>query len=371
MQRRLEQLPEALWAQVLQKLSVRELLRTRLVSRSFVRLSQLLELELDWFITTRTKASSLSLFVKRHCTESTSPKLFIELAPCGDFLSHGIAVASLCSNLRQLSCLHTEVQLPEAQALLRLMPTALTSLRLLAPAALADDPAWDRLTSLSLVVLTISRPCLSAYSARGLASISSLQHLALDIQNGYDEDVKANLVSMAPIDAATFVQSSITRLEINAHLFRGRLDLAQLPRLKTVCVFDREYSPSWLKDQRLETLEVWNHDQLQACEPARLLCNCLKGQCGEQEPAYQLSYLLSMPRLARFELQPWNEAPSAYASLAGSCQDHKTFLDKTEVRFSVPVRLCLGSWINEEDNNIDLRRNGHAVICFCPACLRA
>ena len=63
LQGRLEQLPAELWAKILQRLSTQDLLRARQVSKQFVCLSNLLQLDLSWAHLSEAKGSSLALFI--------------------------------------------------------------------------------------------------------------------------------------------------------------------------------------------------------------------------------------------------------------------------------------------------------------------
>ena len=63
-QGRLEQLPPELWAKVLQQLNIQDLLQARQVSKHFVHLSSLLQLDMSWSTRPEAKGGSLALFMR-------------------------------------------------------------------------------------------------------------------------------------------------------------------------------------------------------------------------------------------------------------------------------------------------------------------
>ena len=372
-QRHLELLPDSIWASVLGAVAVPDLLSARPVSTSLVRVGQLSELELAWCISSQA-VGSIALFISWHCRQPTSPKIYINLrGSSGSDPFASIILACTCADLRHLQCRSSYLHISQAQACLGLAPAALTSLSLYGPAALIEDPVWSRLAALTWLELTFcNQHPSSIWKGTGLTTLSSLQALSFRL---HDDDP-----SLGVINAAGFAQPSITRLEINSHPFSGRLDLTSLPCLQAICVFGGGSVPQWLQGLRFDTLKVWGIEQLDPINPYKLCCKQLKLSygCGGDNLVWPLAVLLAMPRLAHIELGPWiidqesrasvvpTNGPKGFTSLAGSWRDYRRFLSRSSAEFMMTVKLCSGS--QALGGAVELRRNGHPVMCLCPLC---
>lgn len=112
----LEQFPPDVWARVLMHLNTQDLLQARLVSKRFVQLSKLLELDVTWSALSEEKGSSLALFVQQNCFGPESLRMIITLAgrdetPLPDPYWLRVGLATSCGNLRKLLCRKAQLKL--------------------------------------------------------------------------------------------------------------------------------------------------------------------------------------------------------------------------------------------------------------------
>ena len=366
-QRQLILLPKHLWARVLSNLDLSNLLKARYISKGFVDISQLRQLDIENIITSQENICSLSLFLSRHCSDSASPEVRLRSACVRGCCSGGafpiVMAACSCANLRRLDLSnHDMLERAEAQACLRLLPGSLTDLGILAPPDLVDDPAWARLASLTqLEFRCFDTGDVTSRKGLGLAALGSLQHLHIDYEDGS--------TSQGILDGASFTHSTITCLSFNADPFQNGLDLAHLPCLQTVSCRDAWFSlPQWLEEQDFTALEVSCSKSLDTIDLHKLACVRLRGSCAQTTGPWHLSDLLKIPRLAVFEL--WGDSVTEVVCLEGSSLAHRLFLQKTTVVSMVPIMLCSAA-ANDRTLCTPLRSNGHADICMCPVCVAA
>ena len=363
-QGRLEKLPPELWAKVLQQLSTQDVLRARQVSKHFVCLSNLLQLDMLWTNLTAAKRGSLTLFVRRNCSGPTSPHVRVTLDSPSclslEMLWPCMMLATECSNLRKLTCSEHFLVPSEAAACLRLLPSTLESLSLDATLGLIPDPALQRMQHLTYLSLSGSREDQHEpqFSAAGLQGLKSLQVFSVtDAQAG-----------CGVLDAATFAHPTLTRLDLEQDPFQGKVDLAGLPALHTVGIsFFYDPFPEWLMGQCFPRLEMWSLHQTPELEPARLLCEQLRVICSAHDQIeWVIAVLLMMPRLRAIEAGVIkNGDKSNPLKMHGSQASHQALLQRVCLKLEHPFVLQLTSPVA----TIPLRKNGHGLVCICSACL--
>ncbi len=366
-QRGLAHLPDELWAQVLYKLPLKDLLTARLVSKNFIRLHQIPKLELDWQMSSPSTASSLALFVSRHLKQPGSAflEIFIQSVDQG-LLQMGITLACDCAHLQRLDCKGEHLTLLQAQISLRMLPTTLVHLSLHTLPAITDDTAWSRLTALTFLELVFPLESLSPAlaSGTGLALLTKLETLTLGTA---EED--ADHTSLPQLKAAIFRQASITLLAVTTNMFEGRSDLKHFAKLEDIRFNGTLPVPTWMEGQQVKVMELWQMSQLGSVDLQKLLCKHLRSYPEPCDPAWKLSDLLLLPNLEKFELCSSLENPShkhCPAVLQGSSQEHRIFLDKVQVQLHVPAWLSRAD--DESADGRDLAKNGHAAICRCKEC---
>ncbi len=237
-QRDLMLLPDEVWARVLSKLPQKDLLQAHLVSKDFVRLNQLSQMELDWRIESSSAASSLALFVRRHLRHQQSPKLNIHISkPLEITLS--VSLACDCAHLQRLDILENFTLL-QAEACLRMLPCGLLHLALSAPSALLDDRSWSSLTALTSLHLSLPEKSPFLASGTGLALAHSLGELSLSMAGVGSYEARL-------LRAATFSHECITWLTLDTDFFEGWLDLRQFPKIMGLELDSHMCLPHWLQ----------------------------------------------------------------------------------------------------------------------------
>lgn len=365
LQRRLHQLPTQLWAEVLDHLHLTDLLQARLVCKDFIRLDQTKGLSMTWRIDDESAASSLMLFLTRHCSSPGSAPVDITI---GD-LPHnavwpGIMMASSCINLQRLECTSLQLDMPVAQACLRLLPPTLRELELLAPAKIVDEPCWSRSTALSNLLL--ERPSglsLCSYHGSGLAQLPALSHLTLDVENtAAGSDLPGDKLL-----GTSFAFPHLTVLSFNLDPFEGGPDLCKLPALEIIHVSDPSATlPKWLAGQACKTLDMCSSAQLKSVRMSDLRCSSLCITHAASDPSWRVADLLQMPCLQSFKVIPDSDSDDHQLRLIGSLSEYMAFLS-VAVDLEVPTKFRLQDAV-EGDGTFWLNQCGHAKVCICAKC---
>lgn len=342
-------------------LELSDLLTARLVCKEFVPMSLLKALHMTWAPDDVDQASSLMLFVSRHCSLPSSPEAHVTI---GNFEFEGVAwpgimLACSCTNLRSFVCTEIELDLSAAQACLRLIPPTLECLEIAAPAELVDDASWARLTSLrSLELLWPEVSAPSALPGKGLAELSSLRKLVFHNVPGADRLLGESFSVGGPM-------GELKTLTFARNPFRGRPNLLELPALRDIAVPSDEELPGWLEGQDFHTLSLDSRRQLRGVNVARLRCRRLEiSHCTGDRP-WKISELLEMPCLKALSVKGDRRLSSPVA-FTGTEQEYKK-LTRLAVDFR-PYAELLVKEHGSEKYNVRLRRNGHARICLCAAC---
>lgn len=366
-----EQLPADLWARVLCFLEAKDLLRARLVSKEFVPLSNMLELDVHWGSLPEAKGSSLALFVNRYCTSPTSLCMHVNITNAVDNVGIRIPVwprmmlAGSCSNLMHLTMPGSRLDLPAARTCLQLLPPTLECLGLDAPFKLIADPRLPKLQHLTCLQLSghyteprVPPDC----PAAGLLSLKALQVFVV-----WEEDRRGRL------DGRSFSHPSLTKLELARNPFMTHLDLAQLPSLQVLSIFSYTHPiPAWLERQPFPRLELVSFQQLKGLESLvrgadlkLVMCNEVEISDAANDAAWAVADLLCMPCLTRIEsLATWDGSVGSPVEIYGSFAEYHALLIKAELVLGHPLELK----ISDMHAVIPLRPNGHGVICVCSEC---
>ena len=371
-QGRLEQLPADLWAQILTQLPLRDVLKARLVSKSFVPLAAPLELDMDWKTKDQTKGMSLSLFVLRHCTAPTSIHVSVTIVVKPPASALGllptVTLAASCAHLHFLDCSCEDLDASDAGLCMRLLPASIQTLKMCSHPSIVDDIAWQRLRNLTNLSLTYTGSDLGntmIFDGSGLSRLPALNFLTVEPK-----------CKQGPIFAGNgFFQASLEVLEFEQDPFDGRPVLAQLPALQTVHAFGSHPIPHWLENQRPLHVAAYDSSQLHGLDLRRLHCLSLTFRCFEQDPPIAIADLLLLPVLKSFGLvslvktttPAWHRR---VISLLGSHKEHQALLRKAHLRLEYPAQLSIFGTARG-NSVISLRENGHTVVCLCPACCRA
>ena len=376
-QRGLHKLPDELWAQVLAKLPLPALLSARLVSKSFVLLSQLPEKALEWQVRSDRAATSLTLFLSRHLMQPMSPHVDLVLSSTEDqkgFEQMQLVSACTCANLRQLDVLD-DLNLDQAQALVRMLPASVVQLDISTPAAIIEDSSWSRLTALTCLKIWVRGCQTDSVSCSRLTDLVSLETLVFMAQADPLEPSRTEREHQRKrvLDGCSFMHTNLKVLQLAHDPFRGGLNLAQLPALQTVHLSARLPVPAWLQNQQFPILSLESSCQLENINTHTLMCQCLSVIWGGGSRPWKLAQLLHMPHLKRLRICAL-QAPTTVNSniavrLEGSCKLHRGLLQNLEACFLVPVVLDApqpGGWVQ-----VALKGNGHSFACMCLTCSRS
>ena len=355
------------WTEILGHLSLKDLLRARLVCKGFICLDQLKSVSMTWSIADENAASSLMVFVSRHCTPPGSPQVSVTIKALPySALWSGCMMASGCANLQSLDCLSLKMRLPVAQACLQLLPKCIGTLKLFAPARLIDEAGWNRLTSLHTLHLrwpwvTIS----TAYVGGGLAQLPALHTLCIWKP---DQFTTASRKQLDKLQGSQASMAELRRLTFLFDPFHGRPDFTKLPMLEHIYAANLDPLPKWLEDLPLIHLKLCSSRQLVGIELSRLCCRNLLVRLAHWSPAWQLADLLKLPMLRHLFvhwLSPNEEAPPTIL-FEGSQAEYLAFME-VKVELMIPGKLRLqGS--SGEAAVIELSSCGHACICLCAKC---
>ena len=305
--------------------------------------------------------------IRRNCSSPTSPEVNVSIQEGTDEVWSSVMLATECSNLVSLDCSHHWLNQPEAEACLRLLPSNLESLELDTTFHLISDPSLQRLQHLTRLGLT------GSCSDEGEATVSAagLQGLqSLEIFNGTGCDGVDDYCNQ--LDPATFVHSSLIRLELARDIFDRPFGLTGLPALHTIAVYSNEPLPSWLMGQPFSRLVMWSVGQLSSCSLEKLLFKELEIICDQDDEAWYIQQLLEMPQLRQLEGTPSPTLTQKRLNkctpltMVGSHQEHERLLQRVCLILGYPFQLQLSP-----GTVVPLRKNGHAFVCVCPACLHA
>ena len=343
-------------------LSTQDLLRARLVSKRFVQLSKLLELDVIWSRLSEAKGSSLVLFVQRHCAGPEGLRMIISLPdyvgiPPPEPFWLRVGLASSCHNLRKLLCYGSRLKLPEASTCLRLLPLSLESLALDAPFALLDDPRLHQMQQLTFLALSGYHKKSKPFSAEGLRCLKALE--VFEVSEEYYD---------GRLDASSFTHPTLTSLELDRDPFDGSFNLSQLPSLHTFAMYSQQAIelPAWLEGQSIPELKLDDFEQLQSCVLQRLHCSRLTFATAEYDSSWFIADLLSMPRLLELRSFARHGIVGVPVALVGSHADYQALLQKACLSLEYPLELQ----IPDTSAVMPLRKNGHALVCMCSACVQ-
>ena len=351
---------------MLGNLSIRDLLNARLTSRSFVRLSQLPSVAMDWQTVTEEQAASLTLFLSRHFMQPKSPHLYLQLQTAQGVAVHFQTVlACSCANLKSLNVSNL-LSGDTAQALLGMLPVSLVSLDIASCASIIESPTWGRLKALTSLILWIV-PAPPAHPVRRsrLAELSSLQYLAFRVTDDVilSGERAALFHRMCLIEGCSFWLPNVISLRMEHDPFKGGLDLAQLPRLQVIPLASSLDVPSWLQGQPLPALQLESSCQLGTVDTRQILCGHLHIRSPACSVPWQLSSLLHMPLLKELHLTmavgATDHDPDARIRLEGPLEMHSNLLQKVHAIFVCPVVLDVAGPASK--SVLRLQRNGHAV----------
>ncbi len=360
------QLPQDLWARILRNLSTQDLLSARLACKSFVRLSDLDSLKIDVKPTSAEAISSLMLFTSRHCTAAQSPKLDLTIRTLPEGTAYpGIMLASPCANLQRFKISNLQLELPVAQACLRLVPESLEVLELFTCASLVEEAAWQRLRALRVLELkwpTVAQP--KVHAGTGLMLLPSLTGLVFT-RDGSDMTDK--------LDGSKFSMDQLRSLRLCQDPFFGRLDLRKTPKIRCISWKHRGFLPDWLSGQPLGKLVLSSSYQLDAIDLDTLQIRSLGFTYKDRAPGWDVSALLAMPCLEEFQVEAKPSVP-AKVPMTLSCMaaEYHTLMNRgVTLNFMVPVELTIrrpGHCLNEVIWRVRLRSNGHTEVCRCDDC---
>ena len=183
---------------------------------------------------------------------------------------------------------------------------------------------------------------------------------------------------------ARFVPETLTKLTLKVDPFEGRLDLARLPALQSVCIHNplpHRPFPRWMESQCIQYLEAESSAQFKERNLRNLWCLHLKISCSGKDLAWAMADLLLMPSLELFHLDypSWHRdgrpppaswrpgQPFTPILLDGTNREYQALLKRTQLLMDSPARLCV---VDSEgcSSSVNLRRNGHTCVCSCPAC---
>ncbi len=349
----------------MQNLSTKDLLNARLVSKNFVRLSELESLKVDAKASSIDAISSLMLFMTHHCAAAGSSRLDLTLHPfLGGSSYPGIMLASSCANLQRLDCSHAQLELSVAQACLRLVPANLNVLELLASASIVEEDAWRRLSSLYRLRLCwpkVAQP--KVYAGTGLMLLESLRHLIIHRQ----QNVRGYLTDK--LDGSSFGTSNLRQLQFDLDPFASRPELSRCPNLDIIYAANQEPLPCWLQRQQFDLLTLLSSAQIVSDMSCMLQCCRLKVYYKDGMPRWELATLLQMPRLNHFCVYEW--APAMAKSpmlLSGTAEQYYDLIArKVQLTLKVPVDLCISTAPDGCRGEVS-KMNGHTTVCLCASC---
>ena len=273
-------------------------------------------------------------------------------------------MACTCANLRQLDCKDTDMELPIAQALLRLIPQSLEDLELRAEIQLCSDTAWSRLTRLQS--LRLDWPAQGgATEGCGLELLPALQSLSLIAYPGSGRLIASKF---APGEAL----SNVTSLNFEADPFSGALDIHRLQALREIKVLSDDPVPSWLEGQDFHTLHLWESPQLTSFSINMLMCHRVVVMFHDGPPpksAWKLSLLLKMPCLEDFSVKSAFHMRKEMFSLEGTREEYQALMRKVRLDFQLPAQLRLQK-CGLIASCIGLRCTGHTDVCLCAECIK-
>ena len=227
-------------------------------------------------------------------------------------------MACACANLRGLDYTYAELELPIAQALLRLMPQSLEDLELCASIQLCSDTAWGRLTRLRLLRLVWPGEG-GDTDGSGLELLPALQSLSLMTNPGSGKLIASKF---APGDTL----SNVTSLSFEADPFSGAFDIHRLQALREIKVLSDDPIPSWIKGQDFHILQLWESHQLTSSSLNMLRCHNLVVVVHRPTPAWQISVLLKMPCLKNFSVKPaWHWRKGMFG-LKGTGEEYQSLM---------------------------------------------
>ena len=327
-------------------------------------MDQIQAMDMTWDIVDETCASSLMLFLSRHCTSPSSPPVDLEIEGLPkSTLWPGIMMAVSCSNLRIFQCTSLQLDRSTAQACLRLLPPTLQELEIYVPGKNVDEPAWGRLTS--LITLSLQWPRVAApsfYQGSGLARLPALEDLDLDTAPNFDSAAPAT----DKLPGTSFASAHLKTLRFNDDPFEGGLDLCKLPALLTIHIYLEGALPKWLEGQPFHCLRMATSSQLSSIQLSGLKCTKLWIFDGAGGPAWDIADLLKMPNLETLAAETSEEALKAPIYLHGGHEEFLAFI-RLRVILAVPARLRLqGPGV--KGSEVPLGWNGHASICLRATC---
>ena len=270
-------------------------------------------------------------------------------------------MACTCANLRGLDYTDAELELPIAQALLRLMPQSLEDLELCASIQLCSDTAWGRLTRLRLLRLVWPGEGGNT-DGSGLELLPALQSLSLMANSGSGKLIASKF---APGDTL----SNVTSLSFEADPFSGAFDIHRLQALREIKVLSDDPIPSWIGGQDFHTLQLWESHQLTSSSLNMLRCHRLVVKHLPSTLAWSISSLLKMPCLKRFSVIPSYDLRKHKFGLEGTREEYQALMREVQLDYQMLAELRMHK-CSQVASCIGLRCTGHTDVCLCSECIK-